>query len=78
MRLGGKFLSNHIKIKYLLTKNIYYSKHCTRIKPDYYEAAELLVEHDPPLYIAMVDGTTELELATRYEIGGFPLFKFFK
>ena len=49
--------------------------HCKKLKPEYAEAASMLKAEG--LKVAMVDATEEKELASRFQIQGFPTLKFF-
>jgi hypothetical protein len=42
------------------------------------KAAAELAAMDPPRYIAKVDATEHKELATRFDIKGFPTLNFFR
>lgn len=51
--------------------------HCKKLAPEYVKAAARLAQQDPPVYIAKVDATVQKELASRFEIKGFPTLKWF-
>uniref|UniRef100_A0A0B6YWC7 Thioredoxin domain-containing protein n=2 Tax=Arion vulgaris TaxID=1028688 RepID=A0A0B6YWC7_9EUPU len=53
-------------------------EHCKFLAPQYAAAAEELAAHDPPVVLAKVDATTNVELAKRFQVAGFPTLKFFK
>jgi protein disulfide-isomerase-like protein len=52
--------------------------HCKKMKPEYERAAATLIVEEVPGALAAVDATKERELATRYNITGFPSVKYFK
>lgn len=52
--------------------------HCKRIAPDYEKAAKILKRHSPPIPIAKVDATVEMELAGMHDVKSYPTFKMFK
>ncbi|XP_073013007.1 protein disulfide isomerase-like 1-1 [Typha latifolia] len=51
--------------------------HCKNLAPEYEKAASVLSKHDPPIVLAKVDANEEKnkELATRFEVQGFPTIK---
>lgn len=51
--------------------------HCKKLAPEYEKAASQLSSHDPPIVLAKVDANEEAnkELASQYEIRGFPTIK---
>ncbi|KAH9691223.1 protein disulfide isomerase-like 1-1 [Citrus sinensis] len=51
--------------------------HCKKLAPEYEKAASELSSHDPPVVLAKVDANEEAnkELASQYEIRGFPTIK---
>ncbi|KAA0055433.1 protein disulfide-isomerase-like [Cucumis melo var. makuwa] len=51
--------------------------HCKNLAPEYEKAASVLSSHDPPITLAKVDANEESnrELATQFEIRGFPTIK---
>ncbi|XP_014671849.1 PREDICTED: protein disulfide-isomerase A5-like [Priapulus caudatus] len=51
--------------------------HCKTMKPGYSQAATLLKEQGVTAALAAVDATAERELATRFEVKGFPTLKYF-
>ncbi|KAL2528303.1 Protein disulfide isomerase-like 1-1 [Forsythia ovata] len=51
--------------------------HCQALAPEYEKAASILSSHDPPIVLAKVDANDEAnrELASEFEIQGFPTIK---
>ncbi|XP_057492745.1 protein disulfide-isomerase-like [Actinidia eriantha] len=54
--------------------------HCKHLAPKYEKAASVLSNHDPPIILAKVDASDEAnrELATKFEVQGFPTLKIFR
>ncbi|MQM08357.1 hypothetical protein Taro_041209, partial [Colocasia esculenta] len=54
--------------------------HCKKLAPEYEKAAATLSKHDPPVVLAKVDVNDEAnkELASKYEVKGYPTLKILK
>jgi hypothetical protein len=46
--------------------------------PEYSSAALDLVKNDPPVVLAKVDATEEMQLVERFELSGYPTIYYFK
>ncbi|BFZ02819.1 hypothetical protein BsWGS_05858 [Bradybaena similaris] len=51
--------------------------HCQKLNPAYSQAATQLKSEGSAIKLATVDAETEAELATKFEISGYPTLKFF-
>lgn len=54
--------------------------HCKRLEPEYEKAATILNNHDPPIVLAKIDANdaANKEIASLYEVRGFPTLKILK
>ncbi|CAL9114412.1 unnamed protein product [Musa textilis] len=54
--------------------------HCKKLAPEYEKAALVLSENDPPIALAKIDCNENVnkEIASKYEIRGFPTLKIFR
>ncbi|OMJ94810.1 hypothetical protein SteCoe_1994 [Stentor coeruleus] len=49
---------------------------CKEFSPDYSLAARTLAKNDPPIYVAKVDASVNIELVKRFSIKKYPTFKY--
>ncbi|CAL9115979.1 protein disulfide-isomerase-like [Musa acuminata AAA Group] len=54
--------------------------HCKKLAPEYEKAALVLSENDPPIALAKIDCNENVnkEIASKYEVRGFPTLKIFR
>lgn len=52
--------------------------HCKRLAPEYEKAAKELSQRSPPIPLAKVDATVESDIATRFDVTGYPTIKIFR
>ncbi|KAF5893966.1 protein disulfide-isomerase A4-like, partial [Clarias magur] len=52
--------------------------HCKRLAPEYEKAAKELGNRMPPIPLAKVDATTETDVASRFDVTGYPTLKIFR
>jgi protein disulfide-isomerase A1 len=52
--------------------------HCKALEPEYKKAAQILKEENSNVRLAKIDATENVDLASRFEVRGYPTIKFYK
>lgn len=52
--------------------------HCKQFVPEYEKIAQALKENDPPIPVAKVDATSASDVASRFDVSGYPTIKIMK
>ncbi|GAB2218574.1 hypothetical protein Drorol1_Dr00001801 [Drosera rotundifolia] len=55
-------------------------QHCQKLEPEYEQAASILSKHDPPIILAKIDASAEInrEISFEHKIAGLPTIKIFR
>ncbi|KAF6722832.1 Protein disulfide-isomerase A4 [Oryzias melastigma] len=52
--------------------------HCKQFAPEYEKIAQTLKDNDPPIPVAKVDATKASQLASKFDVSGYPTIKILK
>ncbi|XP_026217553.1 protein disulfide-isomerase A4 [Anabas testudineus] len=52
--------------------------HCKQFAPEYEKIAQALKENDPPIPVAKVDATVATQVASKFDVSGYPTIKILK
>lgn len=70
---------NDIKKHDQVLVNFYspYCEYCMKLEPEYTEAADTLSKQDPPVTLARVDASKDIDFAKKWDIEGVPTLRWF-